>query len=72
MAGLRGLLAFAVTRGNESSGRYASVMLKFADDMLARQSTYRCGNCGFAGRRLIWQCPGCRKWGRFVYITDPS
>jgi lipopolysaccharide biosynthesis regulator YciM len=45
-------------------------MLDFADGVLARRSLYRCGNCGFAGRRLLWQCPGCRKWGRFVYVTD--
>lgn len=24
---------------------------------------YRCGHCGFAGRKLAWQCPSCRRWG---------
>jgi lipopolysaccharide biosynthesis regulator YciM len=69
-AGLRGLLAFDVEQGGEQAGRHSQAMLEFADGVLARRSLYRCGNCGFAGRRLLWQCPGCRKWGRFVYVTD--
>ena len=68
--GLRSLLAFDVERGGEQSGSHSQAMLEFADGVLARRPLYRCGNCGFAGRRLLWQCPGCRKWGRFVYVTD--
>jgi lipopolysaccharide biosynthesis regulator YciM len=25
---------------------------------------YRCVSCGFAGRFLHWQCPGCKSWGK--------
>jgi lipopolysaccharide biosynthesis regulator YciM len=71
MAGLHSLLAFDVEHDGAESSRHARVMLDFAEDVLARRSLYRCANCGFAGRRLLWQCPGCRKWGRFVYVTDP-
>jgi lipopolysaccharide biosynthesis regulator YciM len=28
------------------------------------QAPYRCISCGFAGRFLHWQCPGCKSWGR--------
>lgn len=69
-AGLRSLLAFDVGHGGEHASPHSQAMLDFADGVLARRSLYRCGNCGFAGRRLLWQCPGCRKWGRFVYVTD--
>ncbi len=24
---------------------------------------YYCTHCGFSGRTLHWQCPGCRRWG---------
>jgi len=30
--------------------------------LLAEQPTYRCKDCGFSGRQLHWQCPGCRHW----------
>ncbi|MGD9729872.1 MAG: hypothetical protein AB7V39_26315 [Nitrospiraceae bacterium] len=23
---------------------------------------YHCSNCGFRGKSLRWQCPGCRQW----------
>lgn len=70
-ASLRSLLAFDVEHGSEHAAPHSQAMLEFADGVLARRSLYRCDNCGFAGRRLLWQCPGCRKWGRFVYVTEP-
>jgi lipopolysaccharide biosynthesis regulator YciM len=30
---------------------------------LERKPTYRCVHCGFSGRTLHWQCPGCKTWG---------
>lgn len=30
---------------------------------LERKPTYRCVRCGFSGRTLHWQCPGCKTWG---------
>jgi len=70
VAGLRSLVAFGVEQ--DSPNRHAHAMLAFADDVLARRASYRCGNCGFAGKRLLWQCPGCRKWGRFGYVMDAN
>lgn len=69
-AALRSLLAF-VAETDGDANPHARAMLQFADDVLAKRALYRCGNCGFAGRRLLWLCPGCRKWGRFDYVTDP-
>lgn len=30
---------------------------------------YRCGHCGFAGRKLHWQCPGCQQWGTITPLA---
>jgi lipopolysaccharide biosynthesis regulator YciM len=38
--------------------------------LLRGRSNYRCGHCGFAARRLHWQCPGCRRWGTVRPILD--
>lgn len=32
---------------------------------------YRCGNCGFAGREMHWQCPGCHAWNSVLPIQAP-
>ena len=32
---------------------------------------YRCGNCGFVGRELHWQCPGCHAWNSVLPIQAP-
>ncbi len=31
---------------------------------LENKPIYRCGHCGFSGRLLHWQCPGCKLWGK--------
>jgi len=38
--------------------------------LLALAERYRCGECGFAGRKFYWQCPGCHSWDSFeAYAT---
>lgn len=32
--------------------------------LLEDKPVYRCGQCGFAGMHLHWQCPGCKSWGK--------
>lgn len=31
---------------------------------------YRCGECGYHGKTLYWQCPSCHQWDRFVPEFD--
>ncbi len=30
--------------------------------LLQKRLTYKCSNCGFAGRQLHWRCPSCKRW----------
>ncbi len=32
--------------------------------------TYRCRRCGFSGRQIHWQCPGCRSWGSIHAVQE--
>ena len=32
------------------------------DQLLENKPVYKCHNCGFCGRTLHWQCPGCKHW----------
>ncbi|ROO28300.1 hypothetical protein SAOR_06205 [Salinisphaera orenii MK-B5] len=38
--------------------------------IIERQSLYHCGQCGFAGRYLHWQCPSCRQWNTVTPVRD--
>ena len=31
---------------------------------LENKPIYRCGQCGFGGKLLHWQCPSCKQWGK--------
>ena len=62
---LRGLAKYAELRlaGSESGNREVLVMLKDLTDRLQKgKPAYLCHECGFAGKTLHWQCPGCRHW----------
>lgn len=30
--------------------------------LLEGRPGYRCNNCGFSGKSMHWQCPGCKQW----------
>ncbi|MEO5573329.1 MAG: lipopolysaccharide assembly protein LapB [Gammaproteobacteria bacterium] len=30
--------------------------------LLEGKPIYKCNNCGFAGKAMHWQCPGCKNW----------
>ncbi|HEB54803.1 MAG TPA: lipopolysaccharide assembly protein LapB [Gammaproteobacteria bacterium] len=38
------------------------VLKKVTGDILKNKPMYRCNHCGFNGRTLYWQCPGCKCW----------
>lgn len=45
-------------RGGDPVARAIGVLLAHAD-------TYRCNECGFAGRSFYWHCPACHGWDSF-------
>jgi len=38
--------------------------------IIEREPTYHCGQCGFSGRYLHWQCPSCRQWNTMAPVRD--
>ncbi|MDN5938533.1 MAG: lipopolysaccharide assembly protein LapB [Salinisphaera sp.] len=55
--------------GSGLSGPLNSLRLSL-QGIIERQSLYRCGHCGFAGRYLHWQCPGCKQWNSIAPLRD--
>ncbi len=70
-------LAGFVTLLNRLDGHDASLapeqlalVRRFSQSLLQRQPEYRCKNCGFSGKTLMWQCPSCRTWGTIKPIIQ--
>ncbi len=38
------------------------MLYKITSKLVENKPIYRCGQCGFSGKHLHWQCPGCREW----------
>jgi lipopolysaccharide biosynthesis regulator YciM len=41
---------------------------KLTGQLLESKPVYQCTHCGYAGKYLAWQCPGCSQWGKIKPI----
>jgi lipopolysaccharide biosynthesis regulator YciM len=48
---------------SEGAARENLLILKgMTDKLLENKPVYKCHDCGFCGKALYWQCPGCKHW----------
>jgi lipopolysaccharide biosynthesis regulator YciM len=62
---LRGLRHWANMELQSSDGKRResiSIIVDVLDKLLDTKPIYQCRSCGFKGRVLYWQCPGCQSW----------
>jgi lipopolysaccharide biosynthesis regulator YciM len=62
---VRGLARFIdlSLSGSSGSARDNLLILKnMTDKLLENRLVYKCNDCGFTGKTLHWQCPGCKHW----------
>lgn len=38
------------------------ILKTITDQLLENKPVYKCSHCGFNGKSLHWQCPGCKQW----------
>jgi len=38
------------------------VLKEVTSQLLINKPVYKCRSCGFSGKSMHWQCPGCRQW----------
>lgn len=51
--------------GLEQNNPEEMIMLRNFIKTLSREKpVYQCKDCGFSGKKLYWQCPGCKRWER--------
>ncbi|MEI6413015.1 MAG: lipopolysaccharide assembly protein LapB [Pseudomonadota bacterium] len=46
----------------EKQDELLQIMQQLVRRLLDRLPSYQCGQCGFAARKLHWQCPSCKTW----------
>lgn len=46
-----------------SSNGSLVLLQKLVEAQLLQRPKYRCGSCGFSGRKVHWLCPSCKTWG---------
>jgi lipopolysaccharide assembly protein B len=62
---VRGLGRMIDLNLNTATGKGKDDLLILRDlvgQLLKTKPVYKCGHCGFSGKTLYWQCPGCKEW----------
>ncbi|OGT42990.1 MAG: hypothetical protein A3F42_05600 [Gammaproteobacteria bacterium RIFCSPHIGHO2_12_FULL_37_34] len=68
---LRGLHLFINLYAADVEGRVKEdlhILQNLMRKILANKPEYKCHSCGFSGKSLHWQCPGCKQWSTMMPI----
>jgi lipopolysaccharide biosynthesis regulator YciM len=62
LPGLAHLLEWLAQDDREERKRSLEIGSRVMNKLLEEIPAYNCINCGFRGKSMRWQCPGCRQW----------
>jgi len=68
---LRGLYLFINLYISNAEGRAKEdlhILQNLMKKLLGNKPDYQCSSCGFSGKFLHWQCPGCKQWNTILPI----
>lgn len=68
---LRGISLFINLYISNSEGRAKEdlhILQNLMKKLLANKPDYQCNSCGFSGKSLHWQCPGCKQWSTILPV----
>ena len=60
--GLARLIDLNLSRAEGSAHANLLILKNMTDQLLENKPVYKCRDCGFYGKALHWQCPGCKHW----------
>lgn len=64
------LLDMARTNLSGRLGAPLESLREALEGIIKRSPRYQCSHCGFSGRTMHWQCPGCREWNSVAPLKD--
>ena len=68
LSGLNKLIELQQLLGRTDKEDSFRLFQELTKKMLALKPVYACSSCGFTGKEMYWQCPGCRDWGTVAPI----
>lgn len=60
--GLQRLIELQLLNENGGDVENLRILRDITTSMLKDKPIYRCHNCGFSAKTLLWLCPGCKTW----------
>lgn len=70
--GLHYLLGLYLDKANAGNRHKILILREYIEKLLENKPVYRCMRCGFASKKLYWQCPGCNSWSMVKPIHGPE
>lgn len=68
LKGLEHLIHIHVRNANGAAKENLQLLHGLVVKLIDKKPVYRCGGCGYSGKTLFWQCPGCKEWGKIKPI----
>lgn len=60
--GLERLVELNLTHSEGAARENLLILKDLMNKLLENKPVYKCDQCGFMGKSLHWQCPGCKNW----------
>lgn len=62
LRGMDRLIDLAIKHIKDPAKDKLEALKKVTSQLLVNNPVYKCDHCGFHGKTLHWQCPGCKSW----------
>jgi lipopolysaccharide assembly protein B len=62
LRGMDRLIELAIKNIRDPAKDKLEALKKVTSQLLVNNPVYKCDHCGFHGKTLHWQCPGCKSW----------
>lgn len=63
LLGLHYLISLQLEKAENKKQEDLLTLQTLVQSLLQQVSPYRCTQCGFRSKSLLWLCPGCKTWG---------
>jgi lipopolysaccharide biosynthesis regulator YciM len=64
MKGFKTLMGLYIDLQDHEQSTISLILLKeLLEEQIKQRPKYKCHSCGFAGSKIHWLCPSCKKWG---------
>jgi len=63
LKGIEQLIQIQVQHATGTARNNLKLLQGLLAKLIDKKPVFQCDGCGYAGKTLFWQCPGCKEWG---------